>query len=58
MTLVSENIYIDKLPEAIKEYNSSIYATFKIITSNCMTTSLKFKVGDYLPLRKVIHHFS
>lgn len=34
VTLVLKNIYIDKLLEAVKEYNSSIYATFKINPTN------------------------
>ena len=70
MTLISENVYIDKLDDIVNKYNNTYHSTIKIkpvdIKSNTYVNSgkeinnedPKFKVGDIVGISKYKNIFA
>ena len=70
MTLISKNVYIDKLDDIVNNYNNTYYNAIKIkpvdVKSNTYIdfgienydTNLKFKVGDYVGISRYKSNFA
>ena len=70
MTLVSKNMYIDKLDDIVREYNSTYHRTIKMKPVNVKDNTYidfekevnykdpKFKVGDYVRISKYKNIFA
>ena len=68
MTLISKNVYIDKLDDIVDEYNNTHHRTVKMkpadvkgdtyidIKKEFLDRDLKFKFGDHIRISK-IHNF-
>ena len=64
MTIISKNMYIDKLDDIVKEYNNTFHKTIKMKPINIKDNTYinfekevnnkdtKFKVGDYVRISK------
>ena len=64
MTLISKNVYIDKLDDIVNEYNNTYHRTTKMkpvdvksgnyieYNVNCTDKDPKFQVGDHLRISK------
>ena len=64
MTLISKNVYIDKLDDIVNEYNNTYHRTTKMkpvdvksgnyieYNVNCTEKNPKFQVGDHLRISK------
>ena len=64
MTLISKNVYIDKLDDIVDEYNNTYHTTIKMKPINAKYNTYinadkeinnkdpKFKVGDYVRISK------
>ena len=69
MTLISKNVYIDKLNDILNEYNNTYHRTIKMkpvdvkdnpyinFEKKVNNNNQKFKVGDYVKISKYKNNF-
>ena len=70
MTVISKNVYIDKLDDTVKEYNNTYHATIKVKPADVKDNTYinfekevndenpKFKVGDHVRISKYKNTFA